>query len=296
MYNLIKLSLKNINTFRKISKINTNFNSLDKDFFLQYDKYNIIQKIFLRKNVYLLLEKQEDNSQINYIGYIWFERYNKHHSFINSIKVIGSTNLISCYKNLFNTLSDSKLISYECERNEVNTDILLELGFKITKGVMELEKKCVESLNEYLPKDITFSMVEKDKDEKVRCLLQNEIFKNNNRTPIHIEDIYYDEAQEYYFSEGAIFIKLGGTPIGYGQIILEDNKAIIVNFGIIEKYRKEGYGKALLNYLLNVAMDNNFSKVSLKVDSGNKAALNLYFSLGFNIKSEFCTWQKIKDI
>ena len=70
--------------------------------------------------------------------------------------------------------------------------------------------------------------------------------------------------------------------------------AIIVNFGIIEKYRKEGYGKVLLSYLLNIARDNDFSKISLKVDSNNVDAFKLYRSLGFNIKRELYTWQKTK--
>ena len=43
-------------------------------------------------------------------------------------------------------------------------------------------------------------------------------------------------------------------------------------------------------------MDNNFSKVSLRVDSDNIAAFNLYSSLGFMIKKEFYTWQKLKSI
>ncbi len=136
--------------------------------------------------------------------------------------------------------------------------------------------------------------MKKDKDEKARCLLQNEIFKNDDRIPINIEDIYYDEAQEYYFDKGAIFIKFDNIPIGYGQIIIEDKVASIVNFGIIEKYRKKGYGKVFLRYLLNIAVDNEFSRVSLKVDSNNVVALNLYIALGFNIKKEFYTWQKLK--
>ena len=192
-------------------------------------------------------------------------------------------------------MTNNSLITYECEDNEVNIDILNKLGFKRAKGFMELEKECTEHLNTFAPKNITFSIVKKDKDEKARCLLQNEIFKNDDRIPINIEDIYYDEAQEYYFDKGAIFIELDNIPIGYGQIIIEDKVAIIVNFGIIEKYRKEGYGKVLLRYLLNIAMDNDFSKVSLKVDSNNVIAFKLYLSLGFNIKKKFYTWQKTKN-
>ena len=284
----ISLTLKNINIFREINQFNTNFSLSNKDFFELYDNSNLIQKLFLRKDVNLLLKKD------NYVGYIWFERHNKYHTAINSINVIEDNNLINCYKTLISPLINNRLITYECEDSEANIDILSNLGFTRAKGFMELEKQCNEYINIFIPKGISFSIVEMDKDEKARCLLQNEIFKNDDRVPIDIEDIYYDEEQEYYFNKGAIFIRLDNIPIGYGQIIVEDNRAIIVNFGIIEKYRKEGYGKVLLSYLINIAMDNDFSKVSLRVDSNNSIAFKLYHSLGFNIKRKFYTWQKTK--
>ena len=234
---LINLTLKNIDNFRRINQFNNNFSLANKDFFEQYDNSNIIEKLFLRKSVYLLIEEN------TYIGYIWFERHNKHHSSINSINVIEKDDLIYHYRTLINPLISNSLITYECEDNEVNIDILNKLGFKRTKGFMEMEKECVQHLNIIVPENITFSTVEKDKDEKTRCLLQNEIFKNDDRIPINIKDIYYDEVQEYYFDKGAILMELNSRPIGYGQIIVEDNLAIIVNFGIIEEYRNEGYGK-----------------------------------------------------
>jgi len=288
MYKSINLSLKNIDNFREINKFNTNFSLSNKNFFELYDNSNIIQRMFLRKNVKLLLQ---DN---NYIGYIWFQKHTKYHSSINSINVIEDNNLIYFYKMLIGSLSNNRLITYECEDNEINIEILKKLDFKRARGFMELEKDCTEPLNDFIPKKITFSTVKKDKDEKARCLLQNEIFKNDNRIPINVEDIYYDESQEYYFDKGAVFIEFDNTPFGYGQIIVEDKVAVIVNFGIIEKYRKEGYGKVLLRYLLNIANSNHFSKVSLRVDSSNIVAFKLYLSLGFNVKKEFYTWQKLK--
>lgn len=288
MYKSINLTLKNINEFRKIFQYKDNFNLSNKDFFQLYDNSNIIQRMFLRKNVNLLSEKN------NYIGYIWYEKYNKHYCSINSINVISQDNLFYYYETLISPLKSNSLITYECEDNKVNIDILSKLGFNRTKGFMELEKHCNEHDNTAIPKNITFSIIKKDKDEKVRCNLQNQIFNNDDRIPINVDDIYYDEAQEYYFDKGAIFIELNKEPIGYGQIIVEDNVAIIVNFGIIQKYRKVGYGKVLLSYLLNTARNNDFSKVSLKVDSNNTDAFNLYRSLGFNIKRELYTWQKTK--
>ena len=292
MYNLASLTLKNINSFRIINKDNTNFSLSNKNFFEEYDNSNIIQKMFLRKNVYLLSEEVGKRLEINYIGYIWIEKHSKHYSSINSINVLVGNDLLNCYKALIRPLVSNSLITYECECNDVNVDILRKLGFKKSRGFMELEKQCLEYYNAQAPEDVTFSIIEKNKDEELRCTLQNEIFKNNNRIPINVEDIYYDEAQEYYFDNGSILINLCGTPIGYGQIIVEGNMAIIVNFGIIGKHRKEGYGKVLLINLLNVAMKNNFSKISLKVDSNNVAALNLYFSLGFNVTRESSTYEK----
>jgi GNAT superfamily N-acetyltransferase len=294
MYNLTNLTLKSINSFRKINQDNSNFNLSNKDFFDEYDNSNIIQKMFLRKNVNLLFEEGDKKLENSYIGYIWYEKHGKHYSSINSINVIGGNDLVNCYKALISPLVSNSLITYECECNDVNVDILSMLGFKKAKGLMELEKQCTGYHNVQVPKDVTFSIIEKNKDEQLRCNLQNEIFKNKNRIPINVEDIYYDEAQEYYINKGSIFINLYGMPIGYGQVIVEDNVAIIVNFGIIEKYRKEGYGKVLLSYLLNVAMDNNFNKVALKVDANNVPALNLYLTLGFNIKRELYTFEKTK--
>ncbi len=287
MYKSRSLTLKNINEFREISQFNTDFSLSNKDFFQQYDNSNIIQKMFLRKNVNLLIEKN------NCIGYIWFERHNSHYASINSINVMDSNNIVY-YETLIAPLKNNSLTTYECEDNDVNTAILSKLGFKRSKGLMELEKKITDYISITRPKNITFSVVEKNKDEKLRCQLQNEIFNNDNRVPINIEDIYNDERQEYYFDKGAIFIELDKIPIGYGQIIIEDNMAIVVNFGIIKKYRKEGYGKVLLGYLLDIALENEFSKAYLKVDSDNIAAFKLYRSLGFNIKREVYTWQKTK--
>ena len=288
MYKSIGLTLKNVDNFREINKFNTNFSLSNKDFFALYDNSNIIQKLFMRKNVNLLVE---DN---NYIGYIWVEKQNKYHSCINSMNVIKNENLIYFYKSLIGSVMNNSLITYECEDNKVNIDILSELGFNRTKGFRELEKQCFEYFNTFIPREITFSIVETNKDEKLRCLLQNEIFKNDDRIPINIEDIYYDQAQEYYFDKGAIFIKCNNKTIGYGQIIVENGLAIIVNFGIIGEYRNFGYGKVLLGHLLNITMDNNFTKVSLRVDADNIVAFNLYSSLGFMIKKEFYTWQKLK--
>ncbi len=58
MHKLISLSLKNIDNFRKLNQFNTNFSLSNKNFFELYDNSNIFQRLFLRKNVNLLLEEK----------------------------------------------------------------------------------------------------------------------------------------------------------------------------------------------------------------------------------------------
>ncbi|WP_461613437.1 GNAT family N-acetyltransferase [Clostridium sp. Marseille-QA1073] len=141
-----------------------------------------------------------------------------------------------------------------------------------------------------LPPEINFKTFEIGEDEKIRCSLQNKIFKTSSRVEIDIEDIVFEEEQKYYLNEGSIFIKYGEKFIGYGQLIKENNKVSIVNFGILDEFRNRGYSKILLKHLLNIAIDNNFKEIYLKCNSDNIKALKLYKEHDFKIEKEFCTW------
>jgi hypothetical protein len=74
-----------------------------------------------------------------------------------------------------------------------------------------------ESVNE----SVNIELFKKGFHEQIRCNIQNEVFKNDSRIPLSIEDIYYDESQKYYYDEGSIFIKKANDYIGYGQIIMD---------------------------------------------------------------------------
>ena len=47
----------------------------------------------------------------------------------------------------------------------------------------------------------TFSLWEAGKDDELRCKLQNEIFNEDNRTPLTEDDIKYDIKQDYYLKD-----------------------------------------------------------------------------------------------
>lgn len=98
--------------------------------------------------------------------------------------------------------------------------------------------------------------------------------------------------QKYYIKDAAVFIKLNDKFIGYGQVIIEKGMPLIVNVGILQAYRGNGYGKMLLLHLLHIAECMSYKKVKIKVDYNNIIAMNLYKNLGFNIVNEKIIWEK----
>lgn len=285
MYKWEKLSKQKIDHLIKLNETRTDFNVLNEDFFAVYDKANFVEKIFLRREIRLLKNNEE------YVGYIWVRRFKKRQYQIQAFSIC---------KELCETIFDNELINkifkqksrleYQCEKNSYNYDLLEQLGFTIEEGAEELTKviNCEYKID--TPIEITFESFLRGIHEEKRCKLQNEIFKNNNREPLTIEDIYYDVTQEYFWDKGSIFIKYMDTYIGYGQIILDDNSPTIVNFGILQQFRNKGYGKLLLIYLINLLYRNGYGEVKLKVNPKNYRAYGLYLKLGFVKKREYYNW------
>ena len=71
---------------------------------------------------------------------------------------------------------------------------------------------------------------------------------------------------------------------------------LIVNFGIVNGYRHEGYGKDLLIKLLDMAKGANIKDIYIRVDHNNFHAKKLYSSVGFKEIGDFCSWIWAKDL
>lgn len=285
MFNSLKLDNDNINILKKLNLARNEFNRLNKDFFNFYNKLNFIQKYFVRKKVNLLKYNGE------YIGFIWIKCIKKQIYSIQSMQVIPNKNLVECYKKLLRDLKTKATFSYECESNGKNINVLKEVGFKKMDGTLEMCCLLNDNFNFEFGEFITIDKLVKKRDEKQRCEVQNEIFKKEGRIPLSVEDIYFDEAQDYYCNDACFFIKYKEISIGYGQIIIDNQRPIIVNFGIIDNYRGKGLGKKFLLYLLKWAQDNNYKHIFIKVDYANKIAYNLYKSVGFKLEKETYKWE-----
>ncbi|MCY6484061.1 GNAT family N-acetyltransferase [Clostridium aestuarii] len=284
MYEVTSLTKNNMGEFKKLNALKDEFNRVNKDYFKIYNRLNSFQKFLLRKKVRLLKYNYE------YIGYIWIGNTSKSNCEISAMNIIGHINEIEGFKNLLSILKPYSVLIYECEKKDCNFKVLEELGFKKHKGIIEMTNILNKVINIEIPIDISFEKLIRGKDEKLRCIIQNKIFEKNDRVPLNIDDIYYDEMQSYYYDDGAIFIKKGNCYIGYGQIIVKEGICYIVNFGILKEYHNNGYGKIFLTYLLNFIYNKRKNIVKIKVDSDNYNAVKLYKSLGFNEDKEVYKW------
>ncbi|MHC6179872.1 GNAT family N-acetyltransferase [Clostridium sp. JNZ X4-2] len=282
MYKCIKLIKKNLKYFRELNRKRSLFNSLNKDFFQIYDNCNFAQQMILRRKVKLI------KTNVKYIGYIWTDIYHKNICNINALNVVcGYNNMDNLpYKHLINTIREHYTVKYLCENNNYNFNLLKSMGFEKKEGTLILYKELSENIHLILNKELEFEILQKGRDEEKRCEIQNKIFEEDDRVPLTLEDILFDEIQDYYFERGSVFLKKSNEYIGYGQFIIEKGIPVIVNFGIIKEYRGKGYSKCLLAYLLKLIYFNGFNKIVIKVRDSNYIALNLYKSIGFKVEKE----------
>jgi GNAT superfamily N-acetyltransferase len=288
MYKWEKMTNNKIEHLIKLNEIRNEFNVLNEDYFATYNKASFVERLFLRTQIRLLKYNEQ------YIGYLWIRKYKKNHYQIRSFGICNELSVDNWDKNLFYGLFNGRSkFEYQCENNNYNFNLLEQLGLEIEEGVLELVKVIDSEYEIIRPAEITFESFLRGIHEEKRCRLQNEIFKNNNREPLVVEDIYYDVTQEYFWDKGSIFIKYRDTYIGYGQIILDDNSPTIVNFGILKQFRNNGYGKLLLTYLINLLYRNGYRQVKLKVNPDNDRAYGLYLKHGFVKKREYYNWTLI---
>lgn len=299
---LEKLTVNNMENFKKLYCDNFKIKSYNKDFFKCYENQNFLVKFLYRK--YIKLIKYNNI----YIGYIWYEN-----SYDNYVKV-WALYIDPKYKEELNinilSFFDNNYLAYEEVEREENDLILKTLGF-VKKGytillsmnTKDFDYKTNNYISNYnreklIPKlssnkiDFSFRKFIKGKDEKLRCELQNDIFNKWNRMPLNVGDIYADMAQDYYMDEFSFLGVLNKIPIGYGQIIFNRNMYTIVNFGIISNFRSLGLGRIFLNEIINSAKVNKINDLYIRVDSDNIAAINLYKSIGFKEETKVILWER----
>ena len=105
--------------------------------------------------------------------------------------------------------------------------------------------------------------------------LENDIFGytlGENYFNIQIQNEY--SAYFVMVSDNDIVGYIGST---------SEEMAEIQNFCISKDYQSKGYGKELLEYLINYLKDNNSKSIYLEVNYNNIRAINLYKKYGFEV-------------
>ncbi|GFP75887.1 GNAT family N-acetyltransferase [Clostridium fungisolvens] len=264
------------------------FNSFNNSFIKFYkSKLPILRLLLLRNIRFIYLNKKV-------IGYFWFEKiYERTYSIkdfvINNTAGLAQVLEKSTAKSGFFTKG---LFIYECEDNTFNNTILNTLGFKKSGETLLMERSIEDKYIENVPSNISFSLMENNKDENLRCNLQNNIFEDDSRIPLTIDDIYYDQCQDYYLENASIFIKSYDEYVGYGQIILNNDSYFIVNLGIVKEQRGKGFSTYLLNHLINVCYDKGIKSIYIRVDQQNEIAKKLYLNNGFKFVNTVGIWEQ----
>jgi ribosomal protein S18 acetylase RimI-like enzyme len=136
------------------------------------------------------------------------------------------------------------------------------------------------------------------KELHIWAQLQNEIFEDDpNYTPIDVETLKTWTKRMPFDPNLTLVGIFNDTPVGicagWPVISAEGEKKVqIRGMGIVKKYRRKGYGQAMLFELLNRAYLKGYSSTELVVRNTNDAALSLYESSGFTEMYKHCWFKK----
>lgn len=211
-----------------------------------------------------------------------------YNSVSNYFKLIESTKKIS----LFNHFKYAQLYLNNKMKN-IN-EIVYLLDLSLERKLYEMKMKLDSDRDINCPSCIEFTLFRKGIDEAKRVDIQNSIFKNTKgHKDCSIDDIKFEEEQDYYLEDGCIFLSCNKETAGYSQVIIEKypyEHPCIVNFGINKKFRGLGLSKLLLNYTFNTIRHKGFNEVFITVDANNYRAYNLYRKAGFNRINTFFSY------
>ncbi|MFT8349965.1 GNAT family N-acetyltransferase [Clostridium saccharoperbutylacetonicum] len=282
---LEKLSLFNMEHFRKLYNKNEDTYTCNKSFFEIYDEEHFLIKYLIRKQIKLFKVNKE------YIGYIWYEYPSQS----------GLSNIYAIYlKEEYMDMINARMLSffkrttfrYDMVASSRTSNIMKKLNFNVNSKNILMKIKTTNFSNaiQYF---IKFRHFKEGQDEELRCEIQNSVFNDKNRMPLTVEDVRREEGEEYYINNFGVFIYNNkGKVVGYGQVIYNKGLYTIVNLGILDEYRRCGYGEMLLRYLINICKQNSINDVYIRVDKDNLKAIALYNKVGFKKYQSFVSWYK----
>lgn len=117
-------------------------------------------------------------------------------------------------------------------------------------------------------------MTEADLQEVL--LLEQDLFPEDP-WPMHE---YMYELHENPFSKLYVYEE-DGKIIGYFDLWITYEQAQVANIGVHREYRQKGIGTFLIQYMQNIAIENECENLTLEVRVSNEKAIRLYEKTGF---------------
>ena len=284
-----QLTAKDLQTYREELLRYKEFNELNENLIDFYSKSSLFNKIQYRSGARII--KYDDRP----VMIIWSETRN-YNVKVRSIIPIGDIDLfeglpfsgiMDLFKESLPQHLDIHQFEYLVLQNEVNRNILNQMGFKMRRGILKMTLPLEQTPISYDKALIKKFRIE---DIKARVDIQNQIFDNKYRMPINTTDILIEVSKKSYIPELSFFYQYGGKYIGYGQVNTSNNQYFLVNFGLIPEYRGKGLSKSFLLTILAKAKEFGIDTILLEVNEDNTSAVNLYHSVGFSDDESTCTW------
>ncbi len=124
-------------------------------------------------------------------------------------------------------------------------------------------------------------IIRKAKLSDVPAISRIEVESSN--TPWSAKAITHDVTQNE--KAYVIVAEKDGERIGYVDAWILSGEAQLNNIAVLEEYRGQGVGEALLSHLVDYCKENYCQLITLEVRKTNTAAINLYEKFGFTTVS-----------
>lgn len=108
-----------------------------------------------------------------------------------------------------------------------------------------------------------------DKNKEHKDKIYNELLNKNRKTFVYVKDDEYIAEASFVFNKEDEDYTIPGKRIYLSRIIVKKD------------YRGKGYGKKLMNNIIEYAKKETYEEISLGVNSDNYVAFKLYVDLGF---------------
>ncbi len=79
-----------------------------------------------------------------------------------------------------------------------------------------------------------------------------------------------------------VVLKMDETIIGYAILMMVIDEAHLLNISVAPSCKGKGWGRHLLNHMMQVGQDKGGLNMFLEVRTSNTSAITLYESIGFN--------------